>query len=411
MTSIDSQELMRRYADIAVRVGINIEKDQDVYIGGLVEHVPFARELTRAAYEAGARHVSVAYDDKHVRKAMLEHADEDVLTWTPPWLLNRFEALEADRGAAVFIAGDPEPDLFADLDPARVGKARMIELSKMRERQVGQRTVSWVIVAYPNEGWAQTVFGQPDVERLWDAVARATRLYDDDPVKSWWEHVGELGKRAQILNRHGFDSLRYKGPGTELEIGLLPGSRWMSADFETAWGRKHVPNLPTEEVFTTPDYRRVEGTVASTRPLYLPSEGVKVDDLVVTFEGGRAVDVKATSGAEVVKIQMATDEGAARLGEVAIVDKSSAVGQTGIIFANTLFDENAACHIAYGAGFSFCVEGASEVSEEERLAMGVNTSAVHTDFMVGGPEVDIDGISKSGEATPIIRDDTWVLTD
>ena len=351
---MDTQELMRRYAELAVKVGINLEPGQNVTINALVDHIPFVRELARAAYEGGARYVDVNYGDKHVRKAMLERAPDDVLTWTPPYLLKKMQDMADGRGATINVAGDPEPDLFADLDPERVGNARMLELADLYTQLLGKRSVAWVIVAYPNEGWARTVFGEPDVDRLWDAVGRAARLYDD-PVKSWWSRVETLGDRARLLNEAKFDAIRYQGPGTDLTVGLLPGSTWMSANFETAWGRNHVPNIPTEEVFTSPDFRRVEGVISSTRPLHLPNEGVTVADLKLRFEGGRAVDVEASSGADVVRIQMSIDSGAARLGELALVDKDSAVGQTGITFANTLFDENATSHIAYGAGFSFCV--------------------------------------------------------
>jgi aminopeptidase len=406
---MDKQELMKRYADLAVKVGVNLKEGQNVTINALVEHAPFVREVARSAYEAGARYVDVNYGDKHVRKAMLQNADDDVLTWTPGYLMKQSEDLEADRGAVISIAGDPEPDLFADLDPERVGNARMLDLAQRHVRMVGERLMSWVIVAYPNEGWAQTVFGEPDVDRLWEAVGKATRLYDDDPVTSWWDHVAELGKRADLLNERRFDALRYTGPGTDLTVGLNKGSIWMSANFETAWGQKHVPNLPTEEVFTTPDFNRVDGVVTSTRPLHLPNEGVMVTDLKVTFKDGRAVDVAATTGADVVKIQMDIDEGAARLGEVALVDKKSAVGATGVTFANTLFDENATSHIAYGAGFAFCVEGAAGKSPDEMQKLGVNYSKVHTDFMVGGPEVAIDGVTEDGEVVPIIHDHTWQL--
>ncbi|MGH2807827.1 MAG: aminopeptidase [Actinomycetota bacterium] len=406
---MDTKELMQRYAELAVKVGVNLREGQNVTINALVEHVPFVREVARVAYEAGARYVDVNYGDKHVRRAMLQHAQDEVLTWTPPYVLKKSEDVEADRGAVINIAGDPEPDLFADLDPQRVGNARMLALAERHTRMVGQRAMSWVIVAYPTEGWAQTVLGEPDVDRLWEAVGKATRLYDDDPVKAWWDHVAELGHRADVLNERHFDALRYTGPGTDLTVGLNKGSIWMSADFETAWGQKHVPNLPTEEVFTTPDFNRVDGVVTSTRPLHLPNEGVTVKDLKVTFKDGRAVDVEASTGGDVVKIQMDIDEGAARLGEVALVDKSSAVGATGITFANTLFDENATSHIAYGAGFAFCVEGTSGMAPEEMQKLGVNYSKVHTDFMVGGPEVNIDGITADGDAVPIIRDHTWQL--
>ena len=407
---MDRRELADRYADLAVRAGCNLQPGQRLLVETLVEHAPFARAVVRAAYAAGARHVEVTYADQHVRKAMIENAPDDVLTWTPPHVLQQVKDLATDRAASIWIVGDPEPELFSGLDPHRVGKARMLELREESNKQLNERSVAWAIVACPNEGWADAVFGEPDVDRLWDAVARATRLYDEDPVASWWEHVDRLGARADALNELGLDALRYTGPGTDLTIGLLPGSRWMSAGgFETAWGQRHIPNLPTEEVFTTPDRARAEGTVRSTRPLVLEAEGVVVNDLAMRFEGGRAVDVTASSGEDVIRTQMATDENGAFLGEVALVDKASAVGATGVTFKNTLFDENATSHIAFGTGFSFAVEGAAGLSPDEQIAAGINYSKVHTDFMIGGPEVTIEGVTSEGRKIPIIVDDTWQL--
>ena len=408
-SAMDRDKLIETYADLAVRAGCNLQPGQRLVIEMVVEHAHFARAITRAAYAAGATHVEVVYDDKHVQRAMIEHAPDDVLSWTPPHLLRLKQDLAADEAASIWIVGDPEPDIFSDLDPVRVGSARMLELREESLKQVNERSVAWAIVAYPNEGWAEAVFGEPDVDRLWDAVARATRLYEDDPVKAWHAHVEDLDSRAQALNELKLDALRYTGPGTDLEVGLLPGGRWMSALFETAWGQRHIPNLPTEEVFTTPDLRRTNGTVRSTRPLVLESEGVTVHDLEVRFENGKAVEVKASSGAEVVRTQMATDEQSAYLGEVALVDKKSAVGATGVTFKNTLFDDNATSHIAYGAGFTFAVEGATGKSADELVAMGVNHSKVHTDFMIGGPEVTIEGVTADGRTIPIVVDDAWQL--
>ena len=405
-----TEELMKRYAELAVKVGVNVQPGQNVVVQGLVEHAPFVREVVRAAYDAGARWVGVDYGDNHARRAMIEKADEDVLSWTPPYLLDRGNFLMDDKAAVISISGDPEPDLMAGLDPQRVGKARMLDLAELHVRSVGQRLISWVIVAYPNAGWAQTVFGEPDVDRLWEAVGKAARLYDEDPVTSWWNRVTELGARADQLNERKFDSIRYRGPGTDLTIGLHESGRWMSANFETSWGQKHVPNIPTEEVFTSPDYRRVDGHIRSTKPLHLPAEGTTVKDLEFTFEDGRIVDVRASQGAEVVREQIATDEGAACLGELALVDRSSAVGETGVIFANTLFDENATSHIAYGAAFAFCVPDLGKLPPEEQRTQGLNYSKVHTDFMVGHPDLEIDGVTKDGGSVPILRDEVWQLS-
>ena len=405
----DVAELMKRYADVAIRVGVNLQEGQYLLVQGKLEHAPLMRVLTERAYAAGARYVTVIYHDDHVRKALISHADDDQLSWTPPHLLAAMQHIEEHNGARITVTGDAEPALLSDLDPARVGKAKMIELAKLNMGQVNRRSVSWTIVACPNEGWAQAALGEPDVERLWDAVAKATRLHEDDPVAAWKEHIARLAQRVDAMNSRRFDALHYEAEGTDLTIGLHPDGRWISGDFTTAAGIAHVPNLPTEEVFSTPDFRRVDGTVAATRPLQLSAEGITVKDLRVTFEGGRAVKVEASAGGEVVEAQMAIDEGAARLGEVALVDRASAVGATGVTFNNTLFDENATAHIAYGSAYTFCIEGAQGLSPEELVARGVNHSSVHTDFMIGGPGVTITGVTKSGDRIPIIQDDTWQL--
>jgi aminopeptidase len=396
-----------RLAQLAVDVGANVEPGQLVeVVAGSIEHAPLARAIARGAYEAGARYVDVQYADQHVRKAMIELADEDVLTWSTPWALARLETFGAERGAQISIAGDPEPELLADVDQVRVGKARPIEAVKARMELIARRKLAWTIVPFPNEGWARTIFGESDVERLWEAVEFTLRLDEDDPAAAWNTRMEELERRAERLSARRFDAIHLRGEGTDLTVGLLPQARWSAARFTTAWGSQHIPNLPTEEVFTTPDFRRTEGTVRSTKPLSLG--GILVRDLRMRFEGGRAVEVDASSGADVVRTQMETDGGAARLGELALVDGSSRVGQTGITFWNTLFDENATCHIAFGnrVGVNVLEEPATQ---EEGEALGINYSAVHVDFMVGGPEVDVDGITRDGAAVPILRDDVFQL--
>jgi aminopeptidase len=327
------------------------------------------------------------------------------LTYTQPWTLARSSSL--DGNALIMIAGDPEPTLLADLDPSRVGKARAIKALEAQLASQNARTVNWAIAAYPTAGQAQQMFGEPDVERLWAAYQTAVRLDQEDPVAAWQAHSEKLIARSKQLDDHAFDAIRFSGPGTDLMVGLLPGARWMGGGGETVDGIFHVANLPTEEVFTAPDWRRTEGTVRSTRPLALA--GMIVEGLELRFEAGKAVEVRASVGADTVTAQMDSDDFGRALGEIALVDGESAVGKTGLTFFDTLFDENAACHIAYGAAVTFGIDGLDGLSPDELRARGINVSNVHTDFMIGGPEVAVDGITKDGTAVPILREDVWQL--
>jgi len=401
-------ERLRSYAELAVRVGANVGKGQYVIVNGLVEHAPLARAIADAAYDAGARHVDVVYADMHVRRSRIGKQAEELLDYVSPWQVKMLDDLGEANGALISISGDPAPELMADLDQERLGKARGTAAAQAHLRNVMSRRINWTIVSYPNEGWARTIYGEPDVERLWDEVARTVRLDEADPVAAWEEHVERLLERARALNERRLDAVRFRGPGTDLTIGLLERSRWHAAQSETTFGRRHVPNVPTEEVFTSPDPTRTEGTVRSTMPLVLPGNIIR--DLELRFEGGRIVEVDASTGADYVRTQVATDEGAARLGEVALVDGTSRVGQIGHIFYNTLFDENATCHIAYGNSIVYSIEGAADADPDEQAKLGVNQSAVHTDFMIGGPEVAVDGVTADGEEVPIIRDNEWQLT-
>ena len=403
-------ERLERYAELAVRAGANVQEGQEVVLTHQVEHVPIARAVARAAFRAGARRVHPLPTDLHIRRAAIELGPEEELGVTPGYLLDWARTWHETKPAIIQLTGNPDPGLFAGLDPVLVGKAEPRDLREVYLPLVTGRVTNWVIVPAPNEGWARTVFGEPDVERLWQAVATAMRLDADDPVQAWQDHAATLVRRADALNAQRFDAIRFRGPGTDLVVGLLDASRWLCATFETTSGIKHLPNIPTEEVFTTPDWRRTTGVVRSTYPLIVPGVFARVDGLEVRFEEGKLVDVKAKGdGADVIRTQLAGDPRAPFLGEVALVDGSSRIRQTGLVFHDTLFDENASCHIAYGSGLPMAVDGVDGHGADELVAAGVNVSGTHTDFMIGGTDVEVDGLAADGSATPIIRDDTWLL--
>ena len=387
-------------ARLAVEVGANVQQDQVVSVSGRPGQEDLVRAIVAAAYDRGARFVDVGWFDPHVKLARLEHAAEDTLDWVPPWYGARIIEIGRMAGATIALAGPTAPGLFDDVDPVRAGKDRLPSVREGVAVIMGGQ-VNWTVVPCPNPAWAGVVFPDlaPDeaLERLWTQIAHICRLDEPDPAAAWRARGAELEASARRLNEKHLSALHFVGPGTDLTVGLLPGSNWVGGGDHRADGLPHLPNIPTEEVFTTPDPTRTEGVVTATRPLDLG--GTVVNGLKVRFEGGRAVEITADTGADILRSRAALDEGAARLGEVALVDGSGRIGPLGTVFFDTLLDENAASHIALGAGYP---KGASPEDAER-----INTSEIHIDFMIGGPDVTVFGVDADGNESPVLENLTW----
>jgi aminopeptidase len=392
---------LERFADLAVGFGANVQPDQIVAIGCEPGKEYLVRALAASAYRHGAKFVDVGWFDPHVKRARVEHARPDTLDFVPPWYGERVLALGDQRAARVALSGPSAPGLLADLDPALVGKDRLPAV-KEGIQVVNDRTTNWTICPCPTQAWADLVYPGLEngdrLERLERELLHVLRLDEDDPIGAWRARTETLLRMAERLTERRFDALHYEGPGTDLKIGLLPSSGWRAARFETVDGIEHMPNLPTEEVFTTPDPERAEGTVTSTKPLVLV-DGTVVRDLVVRFEGGRVASLDASEGGETLQTIIGTDDGAARLGEVALVDREGRIGELGTIFYDTLLDENAASHIALGQGFPFLL------GEADRKR--ANESEIHIDFMVGANDLRVTGITPDGDRVPVLVEGRW----
>lgn len=403
-------ELTARYAQLIVGLGANVQPRQRVIIACQIEHADMARAVADAAYRAGASRVSVEYDDPHVQRFAVEHAPADALGQSLP---HEFEAIRAwarDEVALIRLTGNPDPDLMRGLDPDRLAKSQPVDLLAERLRALSTGAISLTVAAAPNPGWAQSIFGAPDLGRLWHAVAVATRLNEPDPVASWREHLAALAGRRDLLNERRFDRVRLRGPGTDIVVGLSPRSRWSTAEQVTATGRTFVINLPTEEVFTSPDWRRADGRVRTTAPFVLPVMNALVEGLELELASGAIVSARAARGEAQVQAQLDAVPRSRHLGELAIVDGGSRVRSTGVLFRDILFDENAGCHLAWGQGFAFCFDGAVAMTAQERIDAGLNQSPVHVDIVVGGPDVEVDGLDATGQASAIVRADEFMLS-
>jgi aminopeptidase len=387
-------------AELAV-FGANVQQGQLVAITSYIGKEDVTRRITRAAYERGAKYVDVLYFDQWLKRERVAHAAEDTLDFVPPWMRERLYYLSDEHAARISLSGPHAPRALDGLDPSRAGRDLLPYLPETGE-VVNRMTTSWNIVPVPTPSWAELVYPELEsdagYERLWEDVAHICRLDADDPTEAWMQRSAELKANAQRLTDRHFDALRLHGDGTDLTIGLFPSAHWAAGDLETVDGRRHSPNIPTEEVFGTPDPERVEGYVSATMPLEL--SGSIIDGIRIEFDGGRAVKVDAASGAEALRAVVARDEGASRLGEIALVDGAGRIGPLERVFYDTLIDENAASHIALGGGYEHPVD---DPTERQRI----NKSKVHVDFMIGSPALDVDGITHDGEHVPVLRAGAW----
>jgi aminopeptidase len=398
--AVPSADVLQRFADLIVRFAANVQPGQVVAIGTEPGKLDLTRAVADSAYRAGAKFVDVTLFDLYVKRSRILHAAEDTLDYVPPWYGDRISALGDLRAARIGLTGPSAPGLLNDLDPQRAGRD---QLPSLRESSavVNARTTNWTAAPCPTAPWAALVYPdlEPDaaLERLWEQVIHMCRLDEDDPVAAWHERQDVLVSVSERLTQRRFDALHFEGPGTDLRVGLLPTSRWLAARFETVGGIVHMPNLPSEEVFTAPDPVRVEGVVRSTKPLVVG--GTIVSGLQVRFEGGRAVSIEADEGGELLAQYAQRDAGAERLGEVALVDAAGRIGPLDTVFYDTLIDENAASHIALGAAYEFTA------GDEDREH--INRSRIHIDFMIGSPEVDVTGLTSAGERVPVLRAGAW----
>ena len=409
--TLPHEERLDRLAEVAVRVGLGLMRGQELVMTAPVGALPLVRRITEHAYKAGASLVTPLLSDDQAGLMRFQYAPDAAFDTAPGWLFDGMAAAFRGGAARIAIAGE-DPALLAGQDPdkvARANRARSAAYRPALELITGFAT-NWTIVSYATPAWARMVFPDLDedkaVARLWDAIFAASRVDGSDPVAAWHSHNAALEARTRRLNASRLAGIHFRGPGTDLRVGLADGHAWIGGAEQAKNGVVCNPNIPTEEVFTTPHALRVEGTVQSTKPLSY--QGTLIQDIRVRFEAGRIVDAAARTGAEVLTRVLDTDEGARRLGEVALVPNSSPIAASGLLFCNTLFDENAASHIALGQAYKTCFEGGEALSETELAARGANHSLIHIDWMIGSGRVDVDGIRQDGAAEPLMRAGEWV---
>jgi aminopeptidase len=412
------QESLKKYADAIVKVGLNLRAGQRLIVtlaanrGVPLEFAPLVREITRSAYTAGARYVEVLWGDGELLKLQAALAPEESLGEYPAWKIRAILEMIENGDALLSITG-MDPDLLGSLDPQRVGKMQQTHLERFGpvSEKVTTNAVNWCVVAAAGSAWACKVFSSLTPERavskLWKAIFETARVDSPDPLAAWREHILNLKARAQYMQARRYKSLQYNAPGTDFNLGLPEGHQWISAQSLARNGIAFTANMPTEEVFTLPHRERAEGLVTSTFPLSYG--GTLIEEFTVKFENGRITRVTAKRGEAALQKLVDTDEGSQRLGEVSLVPASSPIARRGHLFYNTLFDENASCHIAIGRGYRFTLAGGDELTDDEFRQRGGNVSLNHVDFMIGSPQMDIDGITREGAREPVMRKGEWAF--
>lgn len=409
---LDFERSLNAYAELIIKVGLNLRAGQRLLIRAPIEAAPLVRSVAAHAYQAGSPLVDVIWSDPELQLVRFRHAPVDSFEHVGMWSVQA--GLEyVENGHALLSIGGVDPELYKDVDPGLISRVRLAEGKAYMpfSRLISADAVNWCVVAYATEAWAARVF--PDLpadqqsRRLWEAIFRTVRLDSPDPIAAWEQHSAQLIERTTFLNEKQYDALHFTGPGTDLTVGLPYNHHWIGGAAPTGIGISNIANLPTEEVFTAPHRNRVNGTVRATMPLNF--SGNLIENFSLTFKDGRVIDLSAEKGEELLRSQIKIDEGASRLGEVALVPHSSPISKSGILFYNTLFDENASSHIALGRAYQNCIIGAEGLDEEGFAERGGNSSATHLDFMIGSGQVDVDGLTSDGSAEPLIRGGEWVI--
>jgi aminopeptidase len=401
-----------RLAEVAVRSGLGLAPGQELVMTATLDTVPLARRITEHAYRAGASLVTTIYADEEAALLRFHHAPDESFDSAPSWLFEGIAQAFRSGAARLAITGS-NPSLLSKEDPEKVSRVNRATSKAYRPalELIVRDEINWTIVACATPAWAAAVF--PDMPqdealaRLWDAIFTATRVDRPDPVAAWKQHDANLHTRASRLNEKRYSTLHFRGPGTDLRVGLADDHLWLGGGSTAKNGRYGISNLPTEEVFTTPHKDRVEGCVTSTKPL--SHQGTMIEEISVQFQGGKIVEAHAARGNQVLQRMIETDDGARRLGEVSLVPHSSPIASSGLLFLNTLFDENAACHIALGQAYTACLKDGDTLTPEQLASRGANSSLIHVDWMIGSNRIDVDGVSATGDSEPVMRAGEWVV--